>query len=322
MRRVESIRLNRLAVTFVIPAALGLLWGAAGTAAAADAPGDQTLFGSPEEAVKALMKATEAKDKDALRQLFGPKVKDLKSGDDVQDARSFESFARRLAKASRLEREGEDTAILHVGVEDYPFPVPLVKEGDKWFFDTEAGLDEILSRRIGENEIGAIRVCRGYVAAQREYAAEDRDGDGVAEYAQRLASTPGKQDGLFWATKPDEPPSPLGPLVADARAEGYGQKDAKAAGGPRPYRGYVYRIITRQGKKAAGGQFDYVINGHMVAGFALVAYPIEWGSSGIMTFVVNSNGKVFQKNLGEKTAEVAAAMDTYDPDDSWVLQKD
>lgn len=274
-------------------------------------------FDSPNEALKALMKACETKDKVALREIFGPGITELKSGDDAQDARDFENFARRLAADSRLVPENEDTVILRVGVEDHPFPVPLVKARGRWSFDTKAGLDEMLNRRIGENEIKAAAVCRGYVVAQREYALADHDGDGVLEYAQRLASTSGRQDGLFWKTRPDEPPSPLGPLVAEARAEGYAMNPANAAAGPRPYHGYLYRILTRQGSHAPGGKYDYVINGNMVAGFALIAYPVEWGSSGIMTFIVNSNGEVLQKNLGEKTAEVASTIDVYNPDSSW-----
>lgn len=274
-------------------------------------------FDSPTEALKALMKACETKDKVALREIFGPGITELKSGDDAQDARDLDNFARRLAAASHLVPENDDMVILHVGVEDHPFPVPLVKAKGRWSFDTEAGLDEMLNRRIGENEIKAVAVCRGYVVAQREYVLADHDGDGVLEYGQRLASTSGRRDGLFWETRPDEPPSPLGPLVAEARAEGYTMRPANAAAGPRPYHGYLYRILTRQGSHAPGGKYDYVINGNMVAGFALIAYPVEWGSSGIMTFIVNSNGEVLEKNLGEKTAEVASAIDMYNPDSSW-----
>ena len=173
-----------------------------------------------------------------------------------------------------------------------------------------------------DNELSTIRVCRGYVAAQREYFLEDRDGDGVMEYAQRLASTPGQHDGLYWATQPDEPLSPLGPLAAQAQTEGYGGARADAASGPQPYHGYVYKILTRQGSHAPGGAYSYVIRGNMVAGFALVACPIQWGSSGVMTFIVNSNGKVLEKNLGEKTPELIARLNAYDPDSSWTLSKD
>ncbi len=288
-------------------------------AAAQSGPGEngEQPFDSPDEAMKGLSKACEAKDKEAIRAIFGPSITELGSGDEVQDQNDFENFARRLAAASRLVSEDDNTVILHVGVEDHPFPVPLVKVNDKWFFDTQAGLDEILNRRIGENEIKAAAVCRGYVLAQQEYMLADHDDDGVVEYAQRLASTPGKQDGLFWETSGEEPPSPLGALVAQARTEGYARRPANTTGGPRPYHGYLYKILTRQGPHASGGRFDYVINGHMVAGFALIAYPVEWGSSGVMTFMVNSNGNVLEKNLGAKTAELAAGVGVYDPDSSW-----
>jgi hypothetical protein len=282
----------------------------------------QTLFDSPNEAMKALMNATQEKDKPALRAIFGPHIHELSSGDEVEDRNDFENFARRLAAASRLVPEDDNKVILHLGMEDHPFPVPLVKAKSKWFFDTAAGLEEILNRRIGENEIKAAAVCRGYVEAQREYALADRDDDGVMEYAQRIASTPGKHDGLFWETSGEEPPSPLGALVAEAREEGYAKRTAKDGEGPRPYHGYLYRILTKQGSHAPGGKFDYVINGHLVAGFALIAYPVDWGSSGVMTFIVNSNGKVLQKNLGEKTAEIAAKIDVYDPDDTWTPDKE
>jgi hypothetical protein len=305
----------------LMAAAVTCLW-CPGQGVAEETSGKQRQFDSPEDGLKALLKATEAKDKEALRGLFGPKSGKLGSGDEVQDAKDFENFARRLAKASRLVREEDGMAVLHLGVEDYPFPVPLVKKEGKWFFDTEAGLDELLNRRIGENEIHAARVCRGYTAAQMEYILADRDLDGVAEYAQRLASTEGKQDGLYWETDLDEEPSPLGEFVAQARAEGYTGRDDKSEAGPRPYHGYLYRIITKQGEHAPGGKFDYLINGNMVAGFGLVAYPVEWGSSGIMTFIINSNGRVLQKNLGEKTAELAVAMETYDPDDSWTEEQE
>ncbi len=309
-------------VRFVM-VAVGCLWGANAGARADDAPKDRKLFDSPEEAVKALKTAVESKDKDLLQGLFGPKIKDLESGDDVQDAKNFESFSRRLARVTTLVREGEDTAIVHIGVEDHPFPVPIVKENNKWFFDTDAGLDEILNCRIGENELNAISVCRGYVAAQREYMLEDHDGDDVLEFAQRLASTPGKHDGLYWEIKSEEEPlSPLGPLVAEARSEGYGKSNAAGSAAPRPYQGYVFCILTRQGGKAPGGKFDYVINGHMVAGFALMASPVQWGSSGVMTFMVGPNGKAYQKNLGEKTVELAGKIDEFNPDGGWSATND
>jgi hypothetical protein len=281
----------------------------------------QSTFASPDDAVKALKDAAQAKDRDAMRKVFGPALKDLCSGDETQDKADLLEFARRLAEQCKVVPNGDDRATLEIGREAHPFAIPLSRKDGKWFFDTEAGKEELLNRRIGENELGAIRVCRGYVVAQYEYFSADRDGDDVIEFAQKLLSTPGKQDGLFWETKPDEPPSPLGPAVAEARAEGYLTGDAKP-GAPRPYHGYIYKILRKQGRGSPGGAFDYVINDNMVAGFALLAYPIDWQSSGVMTFQVNSNGKVFQKDLGEKTTELAGNMDAYEIDPTWTVAKD
>ena len=244
---------------------------------------------------------------------------EISSGDETQDQADLERFSQRLAQAADLSREGDARVILQVGPERHPFPIPIVREDGKWYFDTDAGKEELLNRRIGDNEINTIRVCRGYVAAQREYLLDDHDGDGVMEYAQRLASTPGRHDGLYWESRADEPLSPLGPLAAQAQAEGYGKVRSDAPSGPQPYHGYVYRILTGQGPHAPGGTHSYVIRGHMVAGFALVAYPLEWGSSGVMTFIVNSNGRVYQKNLGENTARAVARLNVYDPDSSWTI---
>jgi hypothetical protein len=193
-----------------------------------------------------------------------------------------------------------------------------VKQDGQWFFDTAAGRQEILARRIGMDETGAMNVCNAYVEAQREYAGQDRLGDGVLAYAQFLRSTPGTHDGLFWpANQPGEELSPLGPLVAQARVEGY-QRTAKMLNDElAPYHGYYFKILTRQGKQAPGGKYDYIINGRMIAGFALVAWPAEWGNTGVMTFIVNQQGKVYQKNLGPKTVKIARAITTYDPDDTW-----
>ena len=196
-------------------------------------------------------------------------------------------------------------------------PIPLVRRDGTWLFDTAAGKDEILSRRIGEDEFTAIGVCRAYVQAQREYASEDRDGSGMFKYALRLRSTPGTKDGLYWHAGPGEDPSPFGPLVAEARAEGYGRKTAE--GDPQPFHGYLFRELTAQGEAAPGGAYAYVINGNLIAGFALVAYPAHWGESGVMTFIVNQWGRVYQCNLGEKSAEIASAMTEFDPDpDTWI----
>jgi hypothetical protein len=232
------------------------------------------------------------------------------------------AFAARLKSGARLEQAAEGRMTLLVGPEEHPFAVPIVRKEGKWFFDTAAGKEELLNRRIGRNELGAISVCRAYVVAQREYYLDGDAGSGVPEYAQRLGSTPGRHDGLYWQARADESPSPLGPLVAEAQAEGYGEQESARGEQSQPYHGYVYRILTRQGKKAPGGKYNYVINGHMVAGFALVAYPVHWGSSGVMTFLVGPAGRVYQKDLGTKTSELARKIKEFDPDDTWKLVQD
>jgi hypothetical protein len=282
----------------------------------------QQMFDSPQAALDALQAAAQAKDREALKEIFGPEVDELKSGDSVQDAADLNAFAARLKSGARLEQAAEGRMTLLVGPEEHPFAVPIVRKEGKWFFDTAAGKEELLNRRIGRNELGAISVCRAYVVAQREYYLDGDAGSGVPEYAQRLGSTPGRHDGLYWQARADESPSPLGPLVAEAQAEGYGEQESARGEQAQPYHGYVYRILTRQGKKAPGGKYNYVINGHMVAGFALVAYPVHWGSSGVMTFLVGPAGRVYQKDLGTKTSELARKIKEFDPDDTWKLVQD
>lgn len=282
----------------------------------------QALFSSPEDALKALVEAVSAKDKAALAQIFGPSTKDLRSGDEVQAAAEFEEFARHVAEKADLVKEGDSKVILQIGKENWPFPIPLVRKNDQWFFDTEAGREEILNRRIGEDEFTAILVCRSYVKAQREYALKDWDGNEVLAYAQKLRSDPGRKNGLFWRAKPGEEVSPFGELVARAWMEGYKKEKAAFREEPAPFHGYYFKILTRQGKNAPGGKYNYVINGNMVGGFALVAFPSNWGKSGVMTFIVNQQGKVFQKNLGPDTMKIAREMKGYNPDNSWTLVKE
>lgn len=282
---------------------------------------DAARFDSPEAAVKALVEATQSAEKGALAKIFGSISSELLSGDEVQDRADVESFSRQLNAANKLVKNDDGTMTLKIGRKGHPFAIPLAQKDGKWFFDTAAGKEEILNRRVGDNELRTIAVCRGYVVAQREYAQEDRDGDDVLEFAQVFASSPGKKDGLFWETKEGESPSPLGPLVAEARGEGY-KRDESNPGKPRSYHGYVYKLIKKQGSSAPGGAFDYVINENMVAGFALLAYPIEWQNSGVMTFQVNANGKLYQKDLGEKTGEIAGKMEAYEIDTSWTVVTD
>lgn len=282
----------------------------------------QKMFASPEDAMKSLVAAVAAKDKEILNQIFGPSGKDLKSKDEVQAATELQEFAAHLAEKTELVKESDSKMILHVGHESWPFPIPIVKKDDHWFFDTEAGKEEILNRRIGEDELTAIFVCRSYVKAQREYALKDWNGDGILAYAMKLRSDTGKKNGLFWRTKPGEELSPFGELIAKARMEGYKKGNSLFKEKPEPFHGYYFKILTKQGKNAPGGKFSYIINGNMVSGFALVAFPSDWGKSGVMTFIVNRQGKVFQKNMGPKTLNIALRMKSYNPDQSWTPVKE
>jgi hypothetical protein len=274
-------------------------------------------FGTPEAAVSALETAVQNRDTNAMHALFGPAGRDLVSPDAVQATHEYEVFAHRLSEKTELVRQSESKWVLQLGADAWPFPIPLVKADGQWRFDTEAGRQEVLDRRVGGNELGALAVCRAYVAAQREYAAKDRNGDDVLEYAQRLRSTPGQHDGLYWPLRAGEEQSPLGPLIAAARVEGYRRQARILTDEPSPYHGYYFKILTKQGKHAPAGKYDYIINGHMLGGFALVAWPEEWGNSGVITFIVNQQGKIYEKSLGPKTVALANAMTRYDPDISW-----
>ena len=279
----------------------------------------QRLFASPDEAIKALQAAAEAKDQAALGEIFGPQFQELSTGDKVQDANNAQRFATNMAQGCNPVKEGEDKITLEVGTNNWPMPIPLVKTNGQWHFDTAAGKEEIINRHIGKDELHAIGVCRAYVAAQRQYASANPDADGVVKYAQKFKSTPGKKDGLYWPSAENEPASPFGPLVAEAHAEGYVRNKGT---GPHPFHGYYFRILTRQGKAAPGGKMNYLSHGNLTGGFALVAYPEHWDQSGIMTFIVNQDGKVFQQNLGEKTSRIAEAMKKYNPDSEWTLVQD
>lgn len=300
----------------------------------------QSSYSTPEEAMQALVSAVHAKDRVALDAIFGPDHEKLTSGDDVEDNNDLNEFAEALSQSVQLQKAGDTKYILMVGNNNYPMPIPIVQKQGKWVFDTMAGLEEVLDRRIGENELSAIDTCRAYAIAQWEYFTQaDWDNDGVAEYAQRFYSSPGERNGLYWETAEGEKPSPLGALVAAARAEGYGSKplraprSAKAANPiaetvsntqppppPRaPYHGYYFKILKSQGPHAPGGKYSYIINGNMIAGYALLAFPEKWGNSGVMTFIINQQGRVYQKNLGPDTLRLAPAITEYDPDSSWKL---
>jgi len=290
----------------------------------AQKPAQQTRFATPEDAVAALKKAVKAKDQAELTAIFGPERNKLLTGDAVQDNHALEHLAAQLEESYTLEKVGDNKVTLVVGAAKWPSPIPIIKDGNQWCFDTAAGLEEALNRNVGDDELSAIMTCRAYVLAQWEYFTQaiGTTQDGLAVYAQKIVSTPGKRDGLYWDTPIGAKSSPLGSLVAQARAEGYPAGQSRPAGtGKRPYHGYFFKILTRQGTHAPGGKFSYVINGNMIAGYALVAYPDKWGSSGVMTFMVNQQGRLYEKNLGPKTAQIAAGITEYDPDPSWKLVK-
>jgi len=280
----------------------------------------QKGFATPEEAVKAFAAALRSNDDKELLSIFGTAGKELiSSGDPVNDKQRREKFISDYERKNSLSQEG-DKMVLIIGEKDWPFPIPLVKKGDQWIFDTKMGKEEILNRRIGENELSTVQTLLAMVDAQREYAMTDHDGDGLLEYAEKFGSDPGKKNGLYWATKQGEEPSPLGELVADARAEGYTRTGPKQ--NPIPFHGYYFRMLKKQGKHAAGGAFDYVVKNNMIGGFAVVAYPAVYGNSGVMTFLVNHEGVVYQKDLGKNTAKTAKAMTVYDPGPGWKKVED
>jgi hypothetical protein len=310
---------SRFDKALLLPLLLALILAVASAPSATGATAataQPKTFASPEEAAKALVEAMKTGDKAALSAVFGPGSESLiSSGDDVEDRFVRERFLRKYEEKNSFEKKGEDEAVLQVGKDDWPFPIPLRRKGSAWAFDAKAGKVEILNRRIGRNELNTIDVLEAYVVAQREYARKDRDGDGVYPYAQKIASTPGKKDGLFWEVKEGEEASPLGPLFARAAQEGY-LRNTKSKN-PAPYHGYYFRILKAQGKNATGGAYDYVVKGKMILGFALVAWPAKYGSSGIMTFLVNQEGVLHQKDLGKGTAKAAKAMKMYDPGPTW-----
>jgi Protein of unknown function (DUF2950) len=292
---------------------LGLLsMGAVGVAMGAAAR--QKSFPTPEEGVQALLEAAQSHDQTTLLAVLGPEAKSLIStGDPVADRASNERFVKAYEEAHTLVQSGDTKVVLQIGKDEWPFPIPLIKDSAGWRFDTQAGKEELLNRRIGRNELDVIQVCLAYVDAQREYYMRNPLNSALLQYASKLISTKGKRDGLYWETSADEPPSPLGPLVAQARREGY----KRAAGKPTPYHGYYYKMLTGQGPDAPGGAYDYVVRGAMIGGFALVAYPAQYGSSGIMTFIVNHDGVVYEKDLGPNTAATAQSMTKFNPDKTW-----
>ena len=279
----------------------------------------QQMFASSDEAVKALQAAAQAYDLAALHRIFGPRFDEILTGDSVQDGSNARKFGATMAQGCKLVKKGKDNITLEIGADHWPVPFPLVKVDGQWHFDTAAGIEEMIDRHIGRDELNAIGLCHAYVVAQRQYARMNPTGGTGVKYAQHIKSTPGSKDGLYWEAAANEPVSPFGPVVAEAQAEGYDQNKSAS---PHPFHGYYFRILTRQGDAAPNGKKDYMNQGNLTGGFALVAYPQNWNHSGVMTFIVNQDGKVFQQNLGEKTSEVATAMQEYNPDNKWMLVKD
>jgi hypothetical protein len=270
----------------------------------------QKTFSSPEEASKAVVAALQNNDEKAVLEILGPDATQIvSSGDPTEDAESRANFVRKYEEMHRFLKEPDSSVTLYIGAENWPTPIPLVMKGNLWFFDSEAGKREILFRRIGRNEYSTIRICQELVAAQEEFYAMQHN-----EYAKQIYSDEGQHNGLYWKVSDGEPQSPIGPLVASAVAEGYVKgKDTP----PTPYRGYFFHILTRQGKDAPGGAKSYIVKGKMTEGFAFVAYPAEYRSSGVMTFIVNQDGTVYQQDLGKKTGALGKAMQEYNPDSSW-----
>jgi hypothetical protein len=298
---------------------LGLLAAVAAAMLSLAAAAAQLTFPTPDQAFTALVAAARAEDTKALIRILGPEGESLVvSGDPVADRQTLHRFVAAYDEANRIELQGKDKATLTVGKEEWPFPIPAIKQGNAWHLDAAAGKDDILDRRIGRDELAVIEVCRAYVDAQREYASMERNNDGYIEYAQKIASSSGKHDGLYWPTTEGEEQSPLGPLVAEAQAAGYPL--GKTLESPIPYYGYYYRILTGQGPHAPGGAYNYIVNNHMIGGFGLLAVPAQYGVTGIMTFIVNHDGVVFQKDLGPDTTSIAEKISLFDPGSGWGKQ--
>lgn len=274
----------------------------------------QVTFSSPDEAVSALKSAAKAHDLGAMRSLFGPQFEQLLTGDPVQDANGARKFATAMAEGCRQVSDGPGKVTLEIGTNNWPMPIPLVKADDQWFFDTAAGKQEILNRHIGRDELTAIGVCRQFVTAQKDYSRMNPEGGATPQFARKFRSTPGKKDGLYWPATQGEPVSPFGPLVAEAQAEGYTHKSGS---GPHAFHGYYFRILTQQGEAAPGGKKDYLHNGELTGGFALIAYPAFWDRSGVMTFMVNQDGRIYERDFGPRTLRIASAIQEYNPDRGW-----
>lgn len=317
---IELAQPNGLSRRLRSAAALStILLGLCGTFPAVAGETTGTTFASPERAADALAAAWRSGREAEILKIFGPLGRKLvTSGDPVAEKNARARLVAAYDKRHRIERDGGGEGILVIGDKDWPYPIPIVQQGSAWQFDVKAGAEQVLDRRIGADELNAIAVSRAYVEAQRDYAASDPMGDRLHEYAQQVASTAGTHDGLYWPVAAGDRESPLGPLVAAAEAKGY-SPPPPTAGGRAPYEGYYFRILSGQGPHAPGGARSYVVGGHMTGGFALIAFPAKWGDSGVMTFIVNQNGIVFEKNLGPDTGALARQTTLYDPERSWKI---
>jgi hypothetical protein len=277
-------------------------------------------FPSPEDAARTLGAAANSHDTNALAEIFGPGFQDLKSPDPVQAQQELAQFVERFNASNHIDHVDDNQCTLELGEDRWPFAIPIVRTNGSWSFSLEAGKQEVLHRRIGANELEALKALRAAAQAQREYASVDRDGDEVLEYAQKMVSTPGTKDGLYWSPDLDGELSPMGPAIANAQTEGYFKEGPKED--HQGFHGYHFKILTSQGSHAPGGAYDYIINGNMIGGFAFIAWPVKYRETGVMTFIINQQGKVYQKDLGPDTESGAKNIKTYDPDPSWTVSPD
>ena len=309
--RLSAVLWRRIALSVVATVAALLLGGRPSFAQ----QGNEKTFASPGEAALALYTAVKTNDSQTLVVIFGSNSNDiLHTGDDVADKNMGDNFVRRYQQMHRVVVEPDQTVTLYIGAENWPLPISIVKNGSgAWYFDTESGKQEILQRRVGSNENDAIVVLGNLVDAQMDYASELREGDKTKHYAPKFLSDDGRQNGLYWKTSDNVPPSPIGPLLVSAASEGYKVEHGQNT----PFHGYYYRMLTKQGPAAKGGALDYVVNGKLTRGFAFVAYPAEYRNSGVMTFIVNQSGIVYQRDLGAQTSDIASAMQEYNPGSGW-----
>jgi len=284
----------------------------------AQAVSGQKTFVSASEAVQALVTAARSGDVAQLEPILGSQAKELIASGNLGEAKQvLADFVKAYGQKHSISVEAQGIEYLQVGPGNWPFPFPIVRDATVWYFDVDRGNEEIIYRRVGRNELGAIAVCEGYVQSQIEYASKGHDGNSSGIYASRFHSDAGEQDGLYWVTSEGKPSSPMGPLVADAAVA-----EPKLSGATAPYYGYLYKILTAQGPEADGGAKSYIVDGKLTGGFALVAYPADYGSSGIMTFIVNQDGVIYQQDLGDNTADLAPQITAYNPDSSWNAAQD